>query len=78
MDTHIVLHFAFAQVMQMGTPLTILFQVVSHMFGQQNVSGIPAIHHSLRQVNSRPGYIGAIIHIGNAAYRTAMDSHAHL
>src|SRR6266852_4817071 len=30
-DPHIMLHFAFPQVMQMGAPLAILFQVVSHM-----------------------------------------------
>ena len=72
-----MLHFAFAQVVQMGTPLTILFKVVRHMLGQKNVSGVPAIHHSLGQVDSRSRYIGAIIHIGSPADRTAVDSHAH-
>ena len=72
-----MLHFAFAQVVQMGTPLTILFKVVRHMLGQKNVSGVPAIHHSLGQVDSRARYIGAIIHIGNPADRSAVDSHAH-
>ena len=72
-----MLHFAFAQVVQMGTPLTILFKVVRHMLGQKNVPGVPAIHHSLGQVDSRSRYIGAIIHIGNPADRTAVDSHAH-
>jgi hypothetical protein len=49
---------------QMGTPLPILFKVVSHTLGQKNVSGVPAIHHSLGQVDSRSRDIGAIIHIG--------------
>src|SRR5205814_3960748 len=76
-DAHIMLHLAFPQVVQMGTPLAILFQVVSHMLGQKNVPSVPAIHHSLRQVDSRARYIGAIVHIGNSAHRSAVDSHAH-
>jgi hypothetical protein len=59
-DADIVFHFAFAQIVQMGTPLAILFQIVRHMLGEQNVPGIPAIHHSLRQVDSRSRHIGAI------------------
>ena len=47
------------------------------MLGQKNVSGVPAIHYSLGQVDSRSRYIGAIIHIGNAADRPAVDSYAH-
>jgi hypothetical protein len=74
---HIVLHFALAQIVQMGAPLTILLKIVSHMLGEKDVSGVSAIHHSLRQVDSGARYIGAIIHIGNTAHRTAVDSHAH-
>ena len=76
-DPHIMLHFAFPQVVQMGTPLAILFQVVSHMLGQKNVPGVPAIHHSLRQIDSSARYIGTIVHVGNSAHRSAVDSHAH-
>jgi hypothetical protein len=32
-QAHIVLYFAFAQIVQMGTPLPILFEVVSHTLG---------------------------------------------
>ena len=38
----------------MGTPLPILFKVVRHMLGQKNVSGVPAIHHSLGQLIPAP------------------------
>ena len=48
MDAHVVLYFAFAQVVQMGAPLAILFEVVSYVLGQKDVSGVPAIHHALR------------------------------
>ncbi len=36
-----------------------------------------AIHHSLRQIDSRARYIGAIVHIGNSAHRPAVDSNTH-
>ena len=76
-DTHIMLHFAFAQVVQMGTPLAILFKIVGHMLGEKNVSGVSAIHHSLRQVDSSARYIRTVVHVGNTAHRSAVDSHAH-
>ena len=77
MDPHIMLDFAVAKIMQMGTPLAILFKVVSHMLGQKNVSGVSAIHHSLRQIDSSARYIRTIVHVGNTAHRSAVDSHAH-
>ncbi len=73
-----MLHFAFAQLVQMGAPLAILFKVVSHMLGQKNVSRVPAIHDPLRQVDTGPRNVRPIVHVGNAAYWTAVDSHAHL
>ena len=47
------------------------------MFGEQNVSGIAAIHHPLRDVDSGAGDIGLLVHIGDFADRTAVNSHAH-
>ena len=49
----------------MRAPLAILFQIVSHMLAQKNVPRVPAIHHSLRQIDSRARHIGAIVHIDN-------------
>ena len=65
------------KIMQMGAPLAILFQIVSHMLGQKNVSGISAIHHPLRHVDSRARNIGTFVHVGNTVHRSAVDSHPH-
>ena len=72
-----MLHFAFAKIVQMGTPPPILFKIIGHTLGKQNVTGIATIHHPLGDVDTGSRYIGAIIHVGSPAYRTAVDSHAH-
>jgi hypothetical protein len=40
--------------MQEWSPLLVFFQVFSDMLGQKNVSGIPAIHHSLGHIDATP------------------------
>ena len=47
-------------------------------FESKNVSGIAAIHHSLRHVNSSAGEIGPFVYIDNAADWSAVDSHPEL
>jgi hypothetical protein len=73
-----MLHFALAQVVQMGTPLAILLKVISYMLGEKNVSSVPAIHHSLGQVDSGSRYVGTTTDVNHTTNRAAMDSHAHL
>ena len=46
-DAHPMFHFAFAQVMEIGAPARILFEIICHMLGKKNVSGVAAIHHPL-------------------------------
>ena len=41
------------------------------------MTGIAAIHHSLRKVDSHPGNIHAVIYISQLIHRTAMHTHAH-
>src|SRR5579884_1943711 len=48
----------------------------SHALRQQNVPGIPAIHHSLRHVNAAAGDVGVGIHVRYPIHGAAMDSHA--
>ena len=64
--------------MQKRSPLFVLFEIFSDMFGKQNVPGIAAIHHPLRDVKPGARKIRAIIHIDHAADWSAMDSHAQL
>ena len=71
-------HLRFAEVVQMRLPAHVVFQIVRHMFGKQNVTGIAAIHHSLRHVNARARDVGPPVHIGHFADRSAMNAHPHL
>ena len=60
-DAHSVLHFAFAQVVQIWLPPRVLFQVFSDMLGKKNVPGITAIHYPLSDVDPGSGDIGLVV-----------------
>ena len=74
-DAHAVLHFAFAEIVQMRPPLRVLFQVFGHMLGEQNVSGIATIHHPLRDVDARAGDVGLLVQVSDFVNRAAVNSH---
>ena len=73
-----MLHFDFAYVMQVWSPVGILLQVFREMFGEQNMSGIPARHDPLRDINSSSGEIRLIVHISNGIDRAAVNAHPQL
>src|SRR4030095_13535641 len=51
-NTDAVFDRHFAQFMQVWAPAFVVFQILRHMFAQENVTGIAAIHHPLRNVDS--------------------------
>src|SRR5437763_2881645 len=55
----------------------VLFQIVGHMLGEQNVTGITAIHYPLRDVDSGSGDIRLLIEITDFIDRAAVNPHAH-
>ena len=71
-------HFACAEVVQERSPPLVFFEVFSHMFGEENVSGVAAIHHSLRDVDPGAGEISPFVYINNAADWSAVNSHPKL
>ena len=71
-------HFARTKVVQEWSPTLVFFQVLGDMLGQQNVAGIPAIHHSLRQVDPSAGDVGPFVYIDHAAHRSTVDSHPQM
>ena len=77
-NTHAVFHFPCAKIMQKRLPMLVFFQIFGDMFGKKNVPRIAAIHHSLCHVDSASGDIRSLIHIGNAADRTAVHAHPKL
>src|ERR1700730_8775831 len=72
-----MLYFAFAEIVQPGRPLPMFLQIIRDMFGEQNVTGIAAIHHPLRPVNPTTGDVGASADISYFADRPALNSHSH-
>ena len=78
MHPHAVLHLALAEVVQTRRPLPVLREIVRHALREQNVPGVAAIHHSLREVNPGAGNVFPLIHIGYFVHRSAMNSHPQL
>jgi hypothetical protein len=54
-----------------------MLEIFSDVLGQQNVTGIAAIHHALRDIDSRAGDIRLFVQIGDRINWTAVDSHSH-
>jgi hypothetical protein len=75
MQAQAVLDFAFTEIMQARLPMPVLAQVLRHVRGQENMSGIAAIHDALRQINSRTGYVRFLVYIRDSVDRTAVNSH---
>jgi hypothetical protein len=54
---------------QQWTPVPKLLEIFGDALGKKNVSRLPAIHHSLRDVDARAGDIGSFVYIDNSANR---------
>src|SRR3954470_19681703 len=78
MNPQPVFDLKLAEVVKVGPPLPILFQVFGYMFGQQDVAGITAIHHSLSYINTRAGNIHLIVNVRDLVDRATVHTHANL
>src|SRR5438093_4927424 len=58
--------------------MAVLFQILRHVLGNEDVAGITTIHHPLRDVDSSSRNIGTTTYVYHAANRSAMDPHAQL
>src|SRR5216110_3578651 len=63
--------------MDVRLPSTPLREIVSDTFTHENMAGIAAIHHSLRDVNAYAGDVFAPVCILHMMDRAAVDSHPH-
>ena len=75
-NAHTMFYFAFAEIMQVGLPMLILLQILGDTFRKQNVSGISAVHHPLRHVNSGAGNVRPFVDINDTADRAAVHAHS--
>ena len=69
-------HFHLAEIMQLRLPVSALFEIFSDALGKQDVSGVAAIHHSLRDVHPNAGRIRLLVHVDYRAHRSAVHAHA--
>jgi len=72
-----VFHFHVAQFMDVRLPTTLLRQIVRDAFTHENMAGIAAIHHALRDVDAYAGDVFAPVCILHMMDRAAVDSHPH-
>ena len=57
--------------------MPVLGEIFGDAFRKKNVSGIPAIHHALGDVDAGAGDVRSVVHIGHSADRSAVDPHPH-
>src|SRR5436190_8558940 len=63
--------------MDVRLPSTPLREIVGDTFTHENMAGIAAIHHSLRDVDAYAGDVFAPVGILHMMDRAAVDSHPH-
>src|SRR6266699_5589224 len=75
-DADAMFHFIWAKLMQQAPPVFVLLEIISHMFGDENVSGITAIHYSLRDVDPRACDVRLFVQVSDFIDRAAVNPHA--
>jgi hypothetical protein len=73
-----MLHFAFPQLVQIGPPTGITFQVFCDVLRNQNVAGVAAIHNPLGDIDSCAGDVRALVDIRHLVNRPAVYTHPHV
>src|SRR5437762_2657502 len=63
--------------MQQRSPARVMLKIFSHMFGEQNMSGVTAIHNALCEINARPRNVCLFVDVGDFSYRSAVNSHSN-
>src|SRR5205809_7979855 len=70
-------HFHVAQFVEVRLPSTLLREIIGDAFTDENMAGVAAIHHSLRDVDAYAGDVFAPICILHMMDGAAVDSHPY-
>src|SRR4029077_1647096 len=62
--------------MQARLPVAVLLKVFRHMPGEEDVTSIAAVHHSLRDIDAGASNVGLLIKIADLINWPAMNAHA--
>src|SRR5690349_24237251 len=49
----------------------------SDLFGKEDVTDIAQVHHALGDIDAGARYIGAVVHVGDAANGPGVNAHAN-
>jgi len=61
--------------MQVWLPMRVLFEIVGRTFRKQNVSGIAAVHHALRDVDTGARHVRHLVDVNDPADGAAVYAH---
>src|SRR4030095_9436894 len=75
---HSVFYLEGADIMQKRSPAFVFRQVLSHMMGKKNVTGVAAIHHPPGHVDAGSGYVGACGYVHHTTDRSTVNAHPNL
>jgi hypothetical protein len=73
-----VLNFTLTDIVQVWLPVPIVNQIFRDMRRQKNVSGIPTVEDSLRNVDPRSCHVQSVVNVSNSIYRATVNSHSQL
>src|SRR5215470_3318917 len=67
-----------ADIVQERSPAFVFCQVLRHMMGEKDVTGVAAIHHPLGHVDAGPSYVRAFVHVHHTTDWPAVNAHPNL
>ncbi len=70
--------FAFTEIMKVRMPLVVLLEVLGGVLRHKNVTGVPAIHDALGDIDAGAGNVCLLVQIGDFVDRTTVNTHANL
>ena len=71
-------YFTLAKFMQVWLPVRVFLQIFSHVFRQQNVSGVAAVHDPLRDIDAGASHVRFSGCIDDSADWSAVYAHSQL
>src|SRR6516225_3261212 len=76
--THPMFYLERADIVQERSPGFVFRQVLRHMMGEKDVTGVAAIHDPLRYVDAASSYVRAFVYVHHTTDRSTVNAHPHL
>src|SRR6516165_10380329 len=76
--THPMFYLERADIVQERSPAFVFRQILRHMMGEKDVTGVATIHHPLGHVDGGPSYVRAFVHVHHTTDRSTVNAYANL